>query len=76
MEMFVLNFCFDGLQWINPRPRDTAPPVRLFISRLTAYDASIQVNISPNKYAPITIISSMVWFRNQTIDDMIVIGLV
>ena len=59
----MFNLSYDNLQWINSHPKEFAPPVWIFIYGWTAYTTSIQVNISRNDYAPITFISSMVWFR-------------
>ena len=60
----MFNFCFYDLQCIKPNLRDIIYLVLIFISRWTSYDASIQFNILLNKSAQITLILSMVWFRN------------
>ena len=63
----MFNFCFDDMKWIKPHPRDIAPPVWLFVSRCTEYYAYIQVKISRNDSAPITLLLSMVCFINFNI---------
>ena len=52
------------LQWIKLHLRYISPPVWLIISVWTMYDEYIQVNRQFNSYAPITLLLSMVWFRN------------
>jgi len=52
VELFVFRFCFCDLLISAPRPKDIAPPVWLFMSPWTAYDASTQVFILVMSSAP------------------------
>ena len=59
----MLSFCLHYFKLITSRPNDIVPPVWLFISLCTAYEASTQVSNSIGLSAASTRSSSIVDFR-------------